>query len=637
MLTRLLRLGGLGLTAGVLLVSACGGGGDSDAGASCEQGDERCECYPNETCNDDLECRSGVCVSLGSGGSSNGSGGSDSNSGSGGSFSGAGGTSSGAGGTSSSSNGAGGSSSGAGGSSSSSGGSSSSTNGSSTTGGPPSTSPVATHGQLTLDGQQIVDEDGKAVQLKGVSSMWLNWEPTGYAESLAGLKWMRDNWNVSLIRAAMGVDAEGAYLEDPDTATRQVTTIIENAIEAGVYVLVDWHDHEAHLHQSEAEAFFDELSAKYGDEPNVLYELFNEPLDISWASDLKPYHQAVSGVIRDNDPDNIIILGTPNWSQDVDIAAQSPVSGSNLMYTLHFYSCSHGSALRSKATAAYNAGLPLFVTEWGATDADGGVDGLVCEPEAQAWHDWMDPRGISWAAWKLDGCTDSTCFFKDRDVPVAGDWQSSDLNGHAPFVIERLLAENPYLDDEVVDPGTCQQTGTCAEGDGMDCDVDDQPIERDCSGCALLDCGVDCCGYIGYFGADTVPDFLTRQDLITGFTQSGSQASLEVSFDGPSQLAALVFRLDQTYAIDPGYVTVSVDASGAGVVPELDISVSLEDGDAGCVYPLYYYSGTTAFLDEAYANCWGGFTTSSAASQVNVRLTSYSSGSAELAVYDVSF
>src|SRR5690606_806857 len=128
-----------------------------------------------------------------------------------------------------------------------------------------------------------------------------------------------------------------------------------------------------------AQAFFDEISQEYGDVPNVLYELYNEPLDVSWSSVLKPYHQALIDVIRDNDPDNVIIAGTPNWSQDVDVAAGSKLSGSNLMYTLHFYACSHGASLMSKAQSALNSGLPIFVTEWGASHADGGVDGVVCE------------------------------------------------------------------------------------------------------------------------------------------------------------------------------------------------------------------------------------------------------------------
>lgn len=52
-----------------------------------------------------------------------------------------------------------------------------------------------------------------------------------------------------------------------------------------------------------------------------------------------------------NDPDNIIIIGSPNWSQDVDIAAADPVEGTNLMYTLHFYAGSHGQELRDKMDA----------------------------------------------------------------------------------------------------------------------------------------------------------------------------------------------------------------------------------------------------------------------------------------------
>src|SRR5690606_417905 len=134
---------------------------------------------------------------------------------------------------------------------------------------------------------------GEVVQLKGVSSMWLNWEDDGYAEDLDGLKYMRDEWGLTLIRAAMGVEPAGAYLENPDKARRQGETIVDNAIETGVYVIIDWHDHEATAHQSEAQAFFSEMAEKYGDTPNVLYEVFNEPLDLSWASQLKPYHEAL--------------------------------------------------------------------------------------------------------------------------------------------------------------------------------------------------------------------------------------------------------------------------------------------------------------------------------------------------------
>ncbi len=301
----------------------------------------------------------------------------------------------------------------------------------------PAGSPVALHGQLHVSGTQLTGEHGQAVQLKGPSSMWLNWESDGYAGSKASLQWMRDNWKLQVIRAAVGVEPTGAFLSNPDKAYASVQKIIDTALELGVYVIVDWHDHNAQNHLSQAQGFFQTLAKKYGGYPNVLWETYNEPLKVDWSTVLKPYHSAVVATIRAQDPDNVIILGTSNWSQDVDKAAADPLGGSNLMYTLHFYSCSHQQWLRDRGSAALAKGLPLFVTEWGATNSDGGIDGQLCLTDAQLWHDWMKSKGISWTAWKLDGCTDSSCILKQgapADGPFADNW----LNGHGPFVRDRM-------------------------------------------------------------------------------------------------------------------------------------------------------------------------------------------------------
>ena len=245
-----------------------------------------------------------------------------------------------------------------------------------------------------------------------------------------------------------GRGAEGAYLEDPATAKAKVDRIVQNAIDLGLYVIIDWHDHEALSHQAEAVAFFREMSETWGDYPNVIYEVFNEPLAVNWVTELAPYHRALVSAIRESDPDNLILLGTPNWDQDVEIAALNPISGKNLMYTLHFYACTHGAQYRNKAKSARALGLPLFVTEWGATHADGGTDGIVCDSEARAWHDWLDQTNISWTAWKLDGCEppescDSSCLFKDRTVSPSGPFDADSLNGHAPIVIDEMKTDLP--------------------------------------------------------------------------------------------------------------------------------------------------------------------------------------------------
>jgi hypothetical protein len=295
---------------------------------------------------------------------------------------------------------------------------------------------VEQHGHLKVSGVQLQDEAGTQVQLKGVSSMWLNWENDGYAESLSALRWMRNNWKLSVIRAAMGVEPDNAYLAFPDTAKEQVYRVVDNAIEAGVYVIVDFHAHRAYEHQQDAVAFFSEVAAKYAGVPNVIYETFNEPIEIEWPA-LKQYHEAVVAAIREQDEEAVIILGTPNYSQQVDIAAADPVAGSNLMYTLHYYACAHKSWLRQKGDAALARGAALFVTEWGATDADGGLDGDTCLDEAQLWDDWLNARAISWSAWKLDGCDDSTCLLT-AGAPVDGGWTNAYLHGHGAFVRGRM-------------------------------------------------------------------------------------------------------------------------------------------------------------------------------------------------------
>ena len=62
---------------------------------------------------------------------------------------------------------------------------------------------------------------------------------------------------------------------------------------------------------------------RFGQEPNVIFEIFNEPIYQSWNETIKPYHEKIVSVIREHSS-NLIILGTGIWSQDVDIAAEDP-------------------------------------------------------------------------------------------------------------------------------------------------------------------------------------------------------------------------------------------------------------------------------------------------------------------------
>ena len=303
----------------------------------------------------------------------------------------------------------------------------------------PAGSPVALHGQLKVVGTKMEDQSGNAVQLKGISSYWLNWESRPDAETEAGLQSMRDNWKISILRAAMGTDVSGGYLEGGQAAMQaKIDAIVTNALALGVYVIVDWHSGAAQNYQSQAITFFTGLATKYGACPNIIYEDFNEPVNVTWAQ-IKPYHQAVVNAIRAIDPDNLIVMGTPTYSQDVDLAAASPVSGTNLLYTLHWYSCSHTQWLRDKGSTAISKGLALYVTEFGATNANGGTDGKVCQAEADNWFTWMASNGIGGTAWKLARGSDSSNILSSG-APSGGPWTDSDLSqlptGHGQVIVD---------------------------------------------------------------------------------------------------------------------------------------------------------------------------------------------------------
>ena len=261
--------------------------------------------------------------------------------------------------------------------------------------------PVAKYGALRVRGNQILGQAGQAASLAGNSLFWSNAGWGGeryYSANVVG--WLKNSWNASIVRVAMGVDEAGGYLENNAREKAKVKTVVDACLAAGLYVIIDWHSHHAESHQAEAIAFFQEMATTYGTKPNVLYEIYNEPLQVSWSGVVKPYAQAVTNAIRAIDPDNLIIVGTPTWSQDVDVAAADPVAGTNIAYTLHFYAATHKAELRTKASTALSKGVALFVTEYGTCDASGA--GSVDAASTKEWMDFLKQNKLSHCNWAIN-------------------------------------------------------------------------------------------------------------------------------------------------------------------------------------------------------------------------------------------
>ena len=277
--------------------------------------------------------------------------------------------------------------------------------------------------RLQVVGSQLCDESGSPVMLRGISLGWHNLWPRFYNKG--AVKWLAKEWHADVIRAAVGASSvDDNYLENPEFALQCVTPVIEAAIKNKVYVIIDWHSHE--MHTAQAKSFFSQMAKKYGKHPNIIYELYNEPVNDSW-QDLKQYATEIITEIRRYDPDNLILMGCPHWDQDIDLVAASPLEGvSNVMYTVHFYAATHKDYLRDKMRKAVEGGLPVFVSECAGMEASG--DGPLDANEWQKWVDTMEQLRISYVCWSLSD-KNETCSMLLPSDKSCGDW-TDDLIKH---------------------------------------------------------------------------------------------------------------------------------------------------------------------------------------------------------------
>lgn len=285
---------------------------------------------------------------------------------------------------------------------------------------PVNSQPVKEHGQLQVKGTQLCDAKGDPVILRGMSFGWHNFWPRFYNQD--AVAWLASDWHCSVVRAAMGVEPRRGYKEDSAGAVQKIKAVVDGAIRSGIYVIIDWHSHNINL--QEAKAFFAQMAKEYGNYPNVIYEVFNEPDQETW-DEVKDYEKEVVSVIRKYDPDNIILLGSPHWDQDIHLVADAPLQGfSNVMYTVHFYAATHMQELRDRCDYALQKGIPIFISESAGMEASG--NGAINEEEWMKWIDWAEKNKISWITWSVSD-KDETCSVLLPSAASTGNWTEKDL------------------------------------------------------------------------------------------------------------------------------------------------------------------------------------------------------------------
>ena len=319
---------------------------------------------------------------------------------------------------------------------------------------------AAYHGALSVDGAALIDERGEPIQLRGVSTHGIAWYPK-YVNKKT-FRYLRKNWNATCIRLAMYTDGYGGYCNKnnnsgrngkPDKAANQkylrklVSKGVNYATENGMYVIIDWHvlnDQNPLKYRKTAKKFFATMSKKYADHTNVLYEICNEPNGSggTWEN-ITEYANEIIPVIRKNDPDAVIIVGTPTWSQGIDQALSSPLAFDNVMYALHFYAATHRADgnpwdLGTRLKDCTAKGLPVFVSEFGICEASGS--GKVDKTSANRWKALIEENNISYICWNLSNKKEASAMIKSKCKKLSG-WKKSDLKAEGKWIRKWLESE----------------------------------------------------------------------------------------------------------------------------------------------------------------------------------------------------
>ncbi len=295
--------------------------------------------------------------------------------------------------------------------------------------------PVAENGWLSVKGRFLVNEKGRKVALHGVSFGWHNWWHRYFNEGSVAT--VANDWKASIVRCSIGLDLDSlCYDKNPQLAYATVDRMVKAAVDNGIYILIDFHSHENNLPL--AKEFFTYVGKKYGSLPNVLFEIWNEPLEVQW-SETKAYSEELLPIIRKYAPKSVVVIPTPRWDQEVDKAADDPITDfDNLVYSLHYYAATHTDMYRRKALYAIEKGLPLFMSECAAMVHTG--DGVL---DMASWDEWMKlaaDNNISWIAWSISDKVETCSMLKPGTVADGSKWTDSDLKPWA-LIVRQYLRE----------------------------------------------------------------------------------------------------------------------------------------------------------------------------------------------------
>jgi hypothetical protein len=158
--------------------------------------------------------------------------------------------------------------------------------------------------------------------------------------------------------------------------------------------------------------FWSDVATVYKNDGRVMFELYNEPHDVSWdiwqaggsaggfqVAGMQQLYDAVRGA----GADNVVLIGGLSWASDLSGVPDYRISGYNIAYATHPYNNS-----ATGRVGGFDSGWgfltktdPVVVTEFG--------DGMECASDGsfttavtnfdQAVITYADQHGANWTSW----------------------------------------------------------------------------------------------------------------------------------------------------------------------------------------------------------------------------------------------
>ncbi len=276
------------------------------------------------------------------------------------------------------------------------------------------------NGKLSVKNSQLVNQYNETIVLNGISAtngqgIKSLTEKYYNKESLNSIK----KWGVNVFRIPIDVDEVyngyvGLTEYEKKLLLNRVFEIADICQELDMYVIIDWHVlvsgtsnriANPNDYLTDALEFFEIVSNRYKDSDNIIYEICNEPSgdEVTWG-EIKKYAEKIVPLIRKQNENAIIIVGTPNWCHNVDDVIGSELTNTsgekyaNIMYTCHFYSKDYSYDYTSRIEKAVQNGIPLFFTEFGTATENEKIDTL-CPEVSNMMLNYMKKNNISWVNW----------------------------------------------------------------------------------------------------------------------------------------------------------------------------------------------------------------------------------------------